>query len=121
MIAANANESSFFQFRFPKIFGKSPVSDPSMHICVQVRKCTRYLEQHGFTQNQLTSLHHTSRKGGVVTFAGTHHYFGVNRALHAQNAEFATRIVYIANNYKQDNGRFTCLIARALREWPLMM
>jgi len=92
-----------------------------MHICEHFIESSRYLEKHGFTQKQLTSLHHRSLKGGQARYASVYKYFGGNKELQTQNTHFAKRVIYVATQHKTENGAFTQLISQALDRWPLTL
>ena len=90
-----------------------------MHICEQVINSAKYLEENGFTQKQLSSLHHFSLDGRDETFRSLEKYFSVNKELQDRNTNLANRLMYVADQYKQNNGAFSELIEQALEKWPL--
>lgn len=90
-----------------------------MHICEQLVNSTQYLEEHGFTQKQLSSLHHFSLKGREVRYRELSRYFGNNIELKIRNFNFANRVVYVAGQHKQGESNFSRLISQALEKWPL--
>ena len=90
-----------------------------MHICEQVVKSAKYLEENGFTQKQLSSLHHFSLEGREETFRRLEKYFSENKNLHERNTNLANRLIFVADQYKQNNGTFSELIGQALEKWPL--
>jgi hypothetical protein len=90
-----------------------------MHSCERIVEAAKYLEANGFTQKQLSSIHHFSLKGRDVTFAEAYRYFGVNRELGEKNLAYAERLAFIADQYKAKAGRFSDLIAQTLKKWPL--
>lgn len=90
-----------------------------MHICEQVVMSAKYLEDNGFTQKQLSSLHHFSLDGKDESFSSLLKYFSVNKNLQERNTNLANRIIYVANQYKLNKGTFSQLIEQALEKWPL--
>lgn len=90
-----------------------------MHICEQVVTSANYLEDNGFTQKQLSSLHHRSLVGGEENFSSLLKYFSINKNLQKKNANLANRIIFIADQHKQKKGTFSQLIEQALEKWPL--
>jgi len=90
-----------------------------MHICEQLLNSTQYLEKHGLTQKQLSSLHHFSLKGREVSFNGLYKYFAINKELQKRNSNFANRVIFVANHYKQNQVNYSHLISQALEKWPL--
>ena len=90
-----------------------------MHICEQVVTSTKYLENNGFTQKQLSSLHHFSLEGKDERFGSLLKYFSVNKNLQEKNSNLANRIIFVADQYKQKKGTFSQLIDQALDKWPL--
>ena len=90
-----------------------------MHICEQVINSAKYLEENGFTQKQLSSLHHFLLDGRDETFRSLEKYFSVNKELQDRNTNLANRLIYVADQYKQNNGAFSELIEQALEKWPL--
>ena len=91
-----------------------------MHICEQMVNNVKYLEDQGFTQEQLSSLHHFSLKGRDVSFNLVKDYFGINKNLRDRNADFGNRIIFVAHNHKQDENNFSVLIKQAIEKWPLI-
>lgn len=90
-----------------------------MHICEQVVASARYLKDNGFTQKQLSSLHHFSLEGKDESFSSLLNYFSVNKNLQERNTNLANRIIYVAKQYKENKGTFSQLIDQALDKWPL--
>ena len=90
-----------------------------MHICEQVVESVQYLEEHGFTKKQLSSLHHFSLTGKDVGFNSVKKYLGINKNLQDNNYNFANRIIYVASQYKNKKGSFLEVIEQALKKWPL--
>lgn len=90
-----------------------------MHICEQVVNSAKYLEDNGFTQKQLSSLHHFSLDGKDESFSALLNYFSVNKNLQERNTNLANRIIYVANQYKLNKGNFSQLVEQALGKWPL--
>lgn len=91
-----------------------------MHICEQVVNSAKYLEENGFSQKQLSSLHHFSLDGRDETFNSLEKYFSENKNLHERNTNLANRLIYVADQYKQKKGTFSQLIGQALEKWPLV-
>ena len=91
-----------------------------MHICEQVINSAKYLEENGFTQKQLSSLHHFSLDGRDETFNSLEKYFSENKNLHDRNTNLANRLIFVADQYKQKKGTFSQLIEQALEKWPLV-
>ena len=91
-----------------------------MHICEQVVNSANYLEEKGFTQKQLSSLHHRSLDGGEESFSSLLKYFSVNKNLQKKNANLANRIIFVAEQYKLNKYSFSQLIEQALEKWPLL-
>jgi len=91
-----------------------------MHICEQVVNSAKYLEENGFTQKQLSSLHHFSLDGKDETFRSLGKYFSENKELQERNTNLANRLIYVADQYKQKKGTFSELIKQALEKWPLV-
>jgi hypothetical protein len=91
-----------------------------VHICEKLMNSALYLEQHGFTQDQLSALHHFSLKDRPVRYNGIYKYFGTNKELQHRNALFAERVIFVADNYKDNKGSFSQLINEALTRWPLV-
>jgi hypothetical protein len=90
-----------------------------MHSCRAITEGLKYLEAHGFTTKQLSSIHHASLKGRTETFAGAYRYFGENKELQDRNLAYASRLKFIVDKYKGNGGTFESLIALALEKWPL--
>jgi len=90
-----------------------------MHICEQVVTNAKYLEDNGFTQKQLSSLHHLSLQGKEERYSSLIKYFSVNKNLRDRNTDLANRIIFVANQYKLNKGTFSQLIEQALKKWPL--
>ena len=90
-----------------------------MHICEQVINSSKYLEANGFTQKQLSMLHHFSLDGRDETFRAQEKYFSVNKELQDRNTHLANRLIFVADQYKQNKGTFSQLIEKALEQWPL--
>jgi hypothetical protein len=90
-----------------------------MHSCKRIVEAAKFLEDNGFTQKQLSSIHHFSLKGREVTFATASKYFGENKELMDKNLAYADRLDFIAKEYKAKAGTFSELIAIALQKWPL--
>jgi len=91
-----------------------------MHICEQIVNSSKYLESQGMSQDQLSSLHHFYLKGRDISFNLTNDYFGVNKNLKTRNSNFANRIIFVADQYKQHKGSMSQLIEQALEKWPLV-
>jgi hypothetical protein len=91
-----------------------------MHICEQVVNSAKYLEESGFTQKQLSSIHHFSLVGRDETFRRLEKYFSENKNLQKRNTDLANRIIFVADQYKQNKGSFSKLIDQALEKWPLV-
>ena len=89
-----------------------------MHICEQIVKSSKYLEDRGMIQKQLSSLHHFSLKGRDISFSLTNNYFGVNKNLQSRNTNFGNRIIYVSSQYRQNKGSFSQLIKQAVEKWP---
>ena len=90
-----------------------------MHICEQMIKSAEYLESNGFTQEQLTSLHHSSLSGGVERFTSLYEYYSINKNLRQRNLDYVNRVIYVASEYKNKKDSFSQLIFKALEKWPL--
>ena len=90
-----------------------------MHSCKRIVEAAKFLEANGFTQKQLSSIHHFSLKGRDVTFTTAYKYFGEGKELKDRNLAYADRLDFIAKEYKAGSGTFSDLIAIALRKWPL--
>jgi len=90
-----------------------------MHICEQVVNSAKYLEANGFTQKQLSSLHHFSLEGGEETFRSLEKYFSEKKNLQERNTNLANRLIFVADQYKQKKGTFSQLIEQVLVKWPL--
>jgi hypothetical protein len=90
-----------------------------VHSCERIVEAAKYLEASGFTQKQLSSIHHFSLKGRDVTFATAYKYFGEHKDVKERNLAYAERLAFIAEQYKAKAGRFSDLIAQALKKWPL--
>ena len=90
-----------------------------MHICEQVVNSAKYLEEKGFTQKQLSSLHHRSLDGRDESFSSLLKYFSINKNLQTKNTNLANRIIFVTEQYKQKKGTFSQLIEKALEKWPL--
>jgi hypothetical protein len=90
-----------------------------MHSCKKIVDAAKYLEANGFTQKQLSSIHHFSLKGRDVSFAEAYRYFGQNKELKDRNLAYGERLAFIAERYKAKAGRFSELIVQALGKWPL--
>jgi hypothetical protein len=89
------------------------------HLCEQLIESARYLESAGLSRQQLSQLHHFSRRGGTVGFAETYAYFGVNKELRRTNQAFAERLKYIATEHKRSGRSLSALVRQALSQWPL--
>lgn len=94
-------------------------STGSLHICERMVESLIYLEKQGFTQQQLSCLHHKSLKGEQETFAASLAYYSDNKNLRKRNTNFADRLIFIANEHKQNDAEFPDLINQALTNWPL--
>lgn len=90
-----------------------------MHPCDTIVEAARFLESNGFTQKQLSSIHHFSLKGRDVTFVEAYRYFGKHKELKDKNLAYANRLEFIASEYRAKAGRFSDLVALALKKWPL--
>jgi len=91
-----------------------------MHICDQLVISARYLEAHGLTQPQLTSMHHFSLQGGTECFSTTYEYFGSRKNLQTRNRNYANRLIFVATEHQKTKGDFNELILQALDKWPLV-
>jgi hypothetical protein len=89
------------------------------HVCEQLVDAARYLQASGMSQRQLSEMHHFSLKGREISFSGIYSYFGENKSLKQNNANFAARIIFIANDHRHGRGSFDRLIETALSRWPL--
>jgi hypothetical protein len=90
-----------------------------MRLCQQLVEAAHFLEANGFTQKQLSSIHHFSLKGRDVTYAAAYRYFSVPKELKIRNQKYANRLSFIADQYRAGAGRFEDLIVAALEKWPL--
>jgi hypothetical protein len=90
-----------------------------MHLCQKLIEAAQFLEATGFTQKQLSSVHHFSLKGRDETYAATYRYFGNPKELKGRNEGYANRLLFIADQYRAKAGRFSDLIETALQKWPL--
>ena len=90
-----------------------------MHICQKLIEAFRFLKASGFTQKQLSSIHHFSLKGSDETYAATLRYFSISKELRRRNQEYANRLIFIAEKYRAKAGRFADLIDATLQKWPL--
>jgi hypothetical protein len=111
---------AFMEYLASQMKGNEPTSkESSMHPCQRIVAAAKYLESNGFTQAQLSSIHHDSLKGRSVTFNTAYKYFGEHRELKDRNLDYGNRLAFIADQYKAGAGRFSDLIALALKQWPL--
>ena len=90
-----------------------------MHICEQMIKNAEYLENNGFTQEQLTSLHHSSLSGGVERYTSLKEYYSLNKNLQQRNLDYVNRVIYVASGSENKKGPFSQLISEALEKRPL--
>jgi hypothetical protein len=90
-----------------------------MHICEQAIKAAKYLEENGFDQQRLSRIHHFSLKDDEITYARLYSYFSENNNLQRKNENFANRLIFIADSYRNRAGNFTELINSSLEQWPL--
>lgn len=91
-----------------------------MNICKKLVESAQYLEKNGFTQKQLSSVHHKSLKGHEETFNATIKYFGAEPGLRERNLNYAKRVVFISEQHKFRKGNYSQLISEALSMWPLV-
>lgn len=77
-----------------------------------------YLQARGFTQDQLRSIHHHEKR---ETFALLFDYLSRDwvDAPKKNNAQYWTRLVFIAERHAANAGTFDELVADALARWPL--
>ena len=90
-----------------------------MHICEKMIESSKYLKENGFSENQLTELHHSYLSGGKETFNALNKYYSVNKNLGKKNTDYINRVIFVADNYKNNKGSFSKLILEALEKWPL--
>lgn len=95
------------------------LSSESLHTCERMVKSLVYLEEQGFTQQQLSSVHHKHLKGEQETFAASLAYFSDHKNLQKRNTDYAERLIFIANKHKKNDSDFPDLINQALNQWPL--
>ena len=128
-----ATSQSQQDYAEPKDLANDPIPNhhplPSgirdMHICEQLVISARYLEAHGFTQQQLSSVHHSSLQGREEAFNSTYDYFGERnrfgeyKNLQARNLNYAHRLIFIAIEHQKHREGFSILIQQALEKWPL--
>ncbi|MFQ5661479.1 MAG: hypothetical protein ACE5GZ_13740 [Gammaproteobacteria bacterium] len=58
------------------------------HICEKLIRALKYLEEHGFSQAQLSSVHHFYLKGRAATYASTLNYLALQQNLWVNKKDF---------------------------------
>lgn len=104
----------------PRTTAKLYSGTEPMSICKSLVESAQYLEEDGFTQKQLSSVHHKSLKGHEETFKATIKYFSDEPGLRERNHNYARRVIFIAEQYKLRGGSYSQLISEALSKWPLV-
>ncbi|TMS58543.1 hypothetical protein MW7_007410 [Imbroritus primus] len=90
---------------------------PPCDMRVRAVVAATYLQAHGFTEDQLRALHHLKGE----TFVKFLEYFSRERTKEAQlkNAQYTTRVIFIAERHAANEATFDELVAEALERWPL--
>ena len=90
-----------------------------MHLCEKMIESAEYLKSNGFSEDQLTELHHSSLIGGKERFNALDKYYSVNKNLGRKNTDYANRVIFVADSHKRNKEPFSKAILKALEKWPL--
>lgn len=82
-------------------------------------KCLEALRAAGFTNADLTRLHHFSRRGRTVYFADAISYFESKMSLHGNNLALADRCQYVSAQMRLGRSDKEILLDEALARWPM--
>jgi uracil-DNA glycosylase len=110
-----ADESSQARLQF----GMQGQRESSLHLGQKLVAAAKFLESNGMSEEQLSQLHHFSLKGRNVTYAEAYRYFSKAQDLKDRNADYANRLIFIANKYMARAGSLSALFSEALQTWPL--
>jgi hypothetical protein len=111
--------ANFLAYLAEGMANTSPKEAKTMDACARILEAAKFLQANGFTERQLSSIHHFSLKGRKETYAAALRYFGEQRELRDRNLAYANRLEFIANQYRAKAGSLNDLIKIALQRWPL--
>lgn len=77
-----------------------------------------YLHSVGMSAQELSRLHHFSKKGRNVSYRASIAYFQKYDSMHARNLLFASRCKFIAEQHQSQNAPFSMLVSAALMRHP---
>ena len=75
---------------------------------------TRYLEEHGMTEQALTEIHHFKHQSYRQTYV---HFTGRSRIQGKKNPLYAARLDYIMRGHAS-GGNFAALVPQAIEKFP---